>query len=367
MALGAVHNPFEEPVSERQSLGFRYCQRIYGDALYSLAHGDDNEAPSELLKTDWRALCRRYGSEAIFPFPEEVEKLSEEVTYSYSAVWAICTRLAPKRALAVRALQRQMPVKWEISIWNPSIQIRDSAGTVRAPLIMFLTTPMSNPIQSFRVSAPKNLDETILLTLYDAILMERSSATPSAGGIRWRVSLQLGMPRIFPALSQACAALGIHVEPNDESSELGSTQAEWEKSYQGEVFTEAKLIRSLDLFFTRKFSSVPYRKESVREEYQKRWKHNVALNRDPAQQFPLLRALLRFRSGFVQPPGEVECEGLHYADPLLAYWMDKEVTVKLSETSEPRAWVYVGDDVLCEAMARECLRRDGSYMPKPIG
>ncbi len=101
----------------------------------------------------------------------------------------------------------------------------------------------------------------------------------------------------------------------------------------------------------------------MQEQQARDWANLIGYNRDPAWQFPALRCFLPSHNGIIGPDGTVEYDGLHYADELLSYWPGHPVTLRRSESSEAMAWVYLDGEVLCQAMARELRRQDGSYRP----
>jgi hypothetical protein len=63
----------------------------------------------------------------------------------------------------------------------------------------------------------------------------------------------------------------------------------------------------------------------------------------------------------------VAFDGLHYTEDLLTYWPGSRITVKRSEHTEAVLWIYLGGEILCQAMARELARRDGSYRATRAG
>jgi hypothetical protein len=76
------------------------------------------------------------------------------------------------------------------------------------------------------------------------------------------------------------------------------------------------------------------------------------------------RSFLPLHNGMISHDGAVPFDGLHYTDELLLHWAGSSVTFRRSEQTEALIWVYLQDSVLCQAMARELRRRDGSYRPQ---
>ena len=82
---------------------------------------------------------------------------------------------------------------------------------------------------------------------------------------------------------------------------------------------------------------------------------------------PALRQLLPVHPGTIDADGAVEFDGLHYEDDLLKYWPGHRVQLRRSEQAEATAWVYLDGEVLCQAMARELRRKDGTHRPNRPG
>jgi hypothetical protein len=113
-----------------------------------------------------------------------------------------------------------------------------------------------------------------------------------------------------------------------------------------------------DSYLHKAYSYSPLRS---REERDREYLHLVGYNRDPVWQCPALRHFLPLHGGSIARDGAVPYDGLHYADELLTYWAGAPVTFRRSEQMEALIWIYLDGDLLCQAMARELQRRDGSY------
>jgi hypothetical protein len=110
-----------------------------------------------------------------------------------------------------------------------------------------------------------------------------------------------------------------------------------------------------------------YGPRTEHKEHQRDYAHLMGYNRDPAWQFPALRRLLPAQSGIIAEDGSVEYNGLHLEHDLLTYWGGHHVTVRRSLQSDAAAYIYIDNDILCLAMARELRRRDGSHRTKRTG
>jgi hypothetical protein len=120
------------------------------------------------------------------------------------------------------------------------------------------------------------------------------------------------------------------------------------------------MVECAQLFDTYLFKIYGYSPEREKEKRREQWRRLNGYNRDPSTVLPLLREFLPKYQGVIKH-GAIQVNGLHYKHPLLAYWPEAQVTIRVSLEAESRCWVYIGGDVLCEARARELRRRDGSY------
>src|SRR5258708_455384 len=77
----------------------------------------------------------------------------------------------------------------------------------------------------------------------------------------------------------------------------------------------------------------------------------------------MLRAFLPQHPSAITAEGTVPFDGLHYTHELLLYWPGSPVTLCRSPYAEATAWIYLGEEILCQAQAQELRRHDGSYRP----
>ncbi|MCG3207601.1 MAG: hypothetical protein FOGNACKC_01201 [Anaerolineae bacterium] len=59
--------------------------------------------------------------------------------------------------------------------------------------------------------------------------------------------------------------------------------------------------------------------------------------------------LLNRESARINRAGVIELGHSRFVHPLLAYWPDTPVTIRCSPDDETLIWVYIGDNILCEA------------------
>ena len=159
----------------------------------------------------------------------------------------------------------------------------------------------------------------------------------------------------------ACKRLAIAVErPNDTKAFLGSLHEEWWRDMSGGLYSQEQLALLFDNFLHRIRGFGPRR---VQEEKGREFAHLIGYSRDPACMFLELRNLLPPHPCATHTDGTVEVDGLHYWDKLLTYFPRRAVIFRQSAHAEARAWIYLNGEILCEAMATELRRQDGTHRP----
>ena len=138
----------------------------------------------------------------------------------------------------------------------------------------------------------------------------------------------------------------------------------WTRDLARKVLSASDFALILDNYLAKVHGHGPRNAEAMRS---RELVNLIGFNRDPAWQFPALRQFLPMHPSIIDADGAVEFDGLHYEDDLLRYWPDHPVMLRRSEQAEATAWVYLGDGILCQAMARELRRKDGSYRPHRPG
>jgi hypothetical protein len=139
---------------------------------------------------------------------------------------------------------------------------------------------------------------------------------------------------------------------------MGDLQQLWADLRTRLAVAPARWAVVFESALNRAYGTSPLR---TREEADHRFGRLTGYRRDPASLVPALRALLPLREAEILQEGEVLYDGLHYADDLLSHFAGSRVAVRRSEHTEAVIWVYLDGEILCQAMARELARRDGSY------
>lgn len=278
----------------------------------------------------------------------------------YEAVWAICLYLEDRRALTCHATLQHLDSAWWVVKLVPDIHLQDKAGAPDRAVVACVSDTAR--VLAFRVTPEEQFEVNVSLSIYDAIVSQRQPSAEGAAGLIWHVPKHLLSDMdISGACRRACAAVHIEVELAPTRSPLmESWQANWTRDLSGRPFREEQFAAVFDNYLSKRYGYGPRTAQRQRD---RDFMHLIGYNRDPAEQLAALREFLPLQPGVITEDGVVEYDGLHYADELLTYWIDHPVTLRRSESAEAVAWVYLDDEMLCQAMARELKRKDGSYRP----
>lgn len=393
-----MSNPFLANSELNGQLQLELCQRIHFAALQSAAQGRFQNLPPTLNVGEIKALAYIAGASAYLFHPKQVEAIFKGVTLgvyqeidrlycsrlgrsvemiskildamakeaqakpvTFEAVWAICLYLDERRrSLADVTVKREEKGWWLFPV-SPNVWLKQRQSVALAkPTLLSIVDAQTMGVLAFRVCTQESLEQASRLVIYDAIAAQRKPSTESRDGLIWFIPTRLETALVLePDKVDICANLGIEVTDDDKRmSIIEDLQHSWWRDISGRVLSENELAMFFDnyLYKSSGFSPLRSRTEMARE--------CVNLNgysKDPAGQFPALRALLPISTAFVDSAGRVRLDGLTYEDPLLRYWIGQEVQVRRSAHFEATAWIYVNNDVLCEAKARELQRTNGSY------
>ncbi len=145
----------------------------------------------------------------------------------------------------------------------------------------------------------------------------------------------------------ACAQMQIRVQRREAPFPLPAVlRGEWASDLKGRHLEKDHLSVLFDNYLDKLHGHGPL---STRQQHERKFARQAGYNRDPDELFPALRNLLPLRHGQVTADGVVECDSLCYAHDLLVYWPGQPVTLRRSEYSRSTAWVYLEDEVLCQA------------------
>jgi hypothetical protein len=394
-------NPFRSTSVFNLPLTLSVCQQMHAAALLRAARGmEADTVPSSVPVARLRELLHRFGPEVCLAHPAEIEQRFRGVTLSVyeriealycsrlarsiqmvtrildamarcanrprvheEAIWAICLYLDERRLQQTSVTTEQLDATWWIGAIVPGAPTTAEGGddddASHSALVGVIDVSHSR-LLAFRRGMHGSEAELSALSLYDALVNARHPHVLGAGGLVWQVPTHLVTPGTLSETCKAsCASLGIRIEHASYHLPLiEDLQQLWTDLRTRLVVAPARWAVVFDSALNRAYGTSPLR---TREETDHRFGHLTGYRRDPASLVPALRALLPLRDAEILQEGEAPYDGLHYADDLLSHFPGLHVSVRRSEQTEAAIWVYLDGEILCQAMARELARRDGSY------
>jgi hypothetical protein len=397
------NNPFELLAGEKP-LDRDLCQRLHYEALVRAARGwHPQEVPSTVDLARLRELGQLLGSEVYLFHPEVVEKVfggismgvyrlivelycsrlersigmvwriaqvlareAERAEIAYEAVWALCLHLEERLRHETEVTLERDAATWWLASLSCGGADGSELGASGPRRIVCLLDVTRQTVLAFRIVSPQQVVDAYGLVLYDALVGKRRPGRDAAGGLSWLVPQRLIIEQnALQGYREGCARLGIAIETQREWSAFFHTL---ETGFQREISSRGlgadRWAEAFDSYLHKAYGYSPLR---VREERDREFSNLVGYNRDPAWQCPALRSFLPLHNGSISQDGTLRYDDLHYADGLLTYWVGAPVTFRRSEQMEALIWVYLEGDLLCQALARELRRSDGSYRPSRPG
>jgi hypothetical protein len=400
-------NPFCDVSAFNKPLKAETCQQIRVNALRRVTRNPKAYAlPPGISVDGLREQARRFGQQVFLAHPQDIERLFKGVTFSvYRAIESLyCSRLG-RTYETVNLILRHMaleagvsPVEteavWAICMHLEELRVQRSAVTVERPssiwrlvhlalsnasersdvhacretqlLAALIIDTDTTRVLAIRAEEGRGELELSSLALYDAMAFERYPQPLGACGLRWRIPARLIVEGTLPENCQVgCRILGIVIECiSHEMPLINELREAWSNEQQRREIARERRVLVFESLLKQVFGMSPMR---TREEHEHDFGRLVGYSQDPAQVFPALRAFLPEHSAVIDEGGVVVFDGLHYTEDLLSYWIGSRVTVKRSEHTEAVLWVYLEGKILCQAMARELARRDGSYRSTRAG
>ncbi len=399
------NNPFLKASKLNLPLSQDNCQQIHFSALRAAANGlQQSSIPAPVAATyEFLRQNHLYGGEAYLVHPADVDRIFSGVTLAvyktieelyccrlersvqtiyqilnkmaiqagvppleYEAAWAICLYLEERRQANSDVTTERVETIWQVIRLNPDVNIQNGSDVYRPTLVCVLDVNSSR-ILSFRVARDEGeIEESAGLAIYDAIVSQRIPAQDGVAGLVWRLPARLATKTNLPQDTQkALSRMGIRIEPVCVTGPLlESLRGNWDADLADRILQKNHFNVIFDNYLQKIHGYGPrHTQQNLKYEFA----HLIGYNRDPAWQFPTLRQLLPPRSTFITADGKAEYDGLHYEDKLLAYWPRHQIVLRRSEEAEAVAWVYLAGQILCQAMALELRRRDGSYRPNRPG
>ncbi|NWJ94201.1 MAG: hypothetical protein HXX20_00295 [Chloroflexi bacterium] len=399
-----MENPFLNKSLLNSPLQFDLCAQIHFSALYGVRHKlQVDEIPDNIPISQLCQEAKLKGREIYLAHPTDIYQIFEGVTLavyntieelycsrlnrsikmvwlilekmaieagspelSYEAVWAICQYLGRLRKVYSDTTLEVYQSEWLVVKITPSVYIQQSESICFKPSVVCIIDTLSIKVIAFRVGKEEETEENIALSIYDAIEACRQPGREGAGGLVWQIPEQLlSNISVSDRIQRACAGIGISIQSvANRMPILNALQGVWTGDLTGKRLSYNKFMSLLDTYLENVHGHGPL---INREKRSQELKQFVGYNRDPAWQFPALRYLLPQHAGIISQNGTVEFDGLHYTSDLIKYWHNHEVTLRRSEMEEAVAWIYLDGEILCQAVASELIRADGSYRPNRLG
>jgi len=394
-------NPFRSTSVFNLPLTLEVCQQMHAAALLRVARGMEMDAVPGSVSVAWlRELVHRFGTEVCLMHPAEIEHRFRGVTLSVyqriealycsrlarsiqmvtrivdamarcvsrprvheEAIWAICLYLDERRLQQTSVTTEQLDATWWIGEIVPGAPATAEGGdkedASRSVLVGVIDVSHAR-LLAFRQGAHGSNAELTALSLYDALVNARHPHPQGTGGLVWQVPTRLvATGTLSKTCKASCASLGMKIERASSPAPLiEDLQQLWTDLRTRLVVVPARWAVVFDSALNRAYGTSPLR---TREEADHRFGRLTGYQGDPASLVPALRALLPLHDASISQKGEVLHDGLHYVDDLLSNFPGSHVSVQRSEQTEAAIWVYLDGEILCQAMARELARRDGSY------
>ncbi|NNJ13454.1 hypothetical protein EKD04_024315 [Chloroflexales bacterium ZM16-3] len=399
-----MNNPFLSRSVLNAHLQQETCQQIFFAALNTADRGSLPPPPS--LAADiaqLQQLKRLYGPSVYLLHPAEIERIFRGVTLSIyqaierlyvdrlgrsittlthmlnamanradvphlepEAVWAIALYLDGIHRNEVEVSFRNTEGAWQIAHIQLAARLVVADGAVVAPSMVVVLDCETTHVLSYRLMRHSFDAIAHTLVLYDALIGQRTPDQDGAAGLRWDIPRRIEVvSEVSDEVRAICQTLDLELAATTNRHPLlAEIEMAWQQ-VQAALYTPQQLALTFDTYLSTQHGYGPRREAKQRR---RAYAGLIGYNRDPAWQMPALRLLLPAYQAVTDAHGQVEHDGLHYADDLLALFPNTPVTLRLSLYSESTAWVYLDGEILCEAKAQELRRRDGTYRDRrPAG
>ncbi len=396
-------NPFFDRSLLDGPLQQEFCQRIHYEALISASRGQHTEElPATVNLTHLRQRARAFGRDSYLIDPRAIAEMFTGVTLAvyktiealycsrlerrigrvwriinamasqsaatpiaYEAVWAICIHLDEQRARMTDVTVELLNTTWWVTYFLCDDVPEELVCSRQKRCIICVVENSPFNVLAFGATDGQPSGEDYASVLYDAIVLQRRPHRHGKAGLVWRVPKRLIVEEALPQeYRQGCTSMGMVVEESHGTLPcVQHVQENWIREYTVGKLRADRWAEGFDSYLQKVYGASPLRK---REQLDREFGQRVGYSSDPSWLFPALRSLLPERAGYIQD-GTVSYDGLHYEDDLLSYWSGSSITLRRSAQTEACIWVYLHSEILCQAMARELRRLDGSYRPHRPG
>lgn len=292
-----------------------------------------------------------------------VEPLQDE------AVWAICMFLNDLRQQNTSMTIQKSDASWAIMSMTLAVETTAADGAISRPSLILVLDLSQDRVTAFKTVSTEAREEYIDLAFYDALTAARRPCFDDEAGLAWLLpkTLLVDPLDMNSWLKRACAELSIEVATTlsgavlERSKTLRDIQGFWSALHSRPQ--RAMSASRFELVFDRSLFSIQGTEPKRAKEAKLQQFSNLrGYSQDPASMLPALRWLLPVIDTEVVN-GSMLHRDLHYTHDLLQLWPGRLAQLRVSAESEARAWVYFGNEVVCEAFAVELRRKDGSYRP----
>jgi hypothetical protein len=386
-------NPFLPSDSEQFALREEEYQLLYLEAVQkAIQRGKRSETPTTLPLDRLRDVVKKHGLESALLHPTDLATLFAGISHSvyrtiadfycshlgrsipmvwklldamarqaqvpspsYEAVWACCFSFEQRRREMLTIKAERGSATWWLGQLELNCLIRMSARESKlivSPVLCYIADSSTGQMLANGIAPKDASEEHNSLMLYEAILLQRRPAKNAATGLVWHLPQRLVTTfSLSMDCQKACRALGIVIECLQESPTFAQAlQSNWADTLTGRVLLPQQCLLLLEAYLIRYAPPGPAR---LQEERAREYGHLLSYQRDATWHFPLLRAFLPRREATITMEGTLIFQGLHYADPLLAYWTSALVSLRFSPGFDALIWVYLEGEILCQAYARE--------------
>lgn len=280
----------------------------------------------------------------------------------YEAVWALCISLEAQRHASIDVSIERGQECWYVGTTTLDLIWQERDGSERKhPSVLCVVDLARRCLLSYQLASQDDTQQQQMsLAFYTAVCSLRRPHQQAPTGVLWHLPKQLITEALLPSESlTACRRLGIPV--NTEASQhpfLQTLQTIWASELAGRTLSHDHSMRLLDRSLEKTFGNGPLH---VQAQHDQVYAHLSGYSQEPEWLFPLLRVFLPERSSMITSEGMIEIDDLHYADDLLQYFVGRSVTVRRPKGADAHLWVYLEQDILCQAKAHELRRHDGTY------
>ncbi len=294
---------------------------------------------------------------------ERMARCAHLPTIHEEAIWAICTYLEEHRLQETRVTTHMLPATWWVGVIAQQARNQapdDRENPAHDETLVGVIDVSSSRVLTLRVGASQAVTDLCSLALYDALMTTREPHPQGAGGLTWHVPNCLVTPGLAPLeWTISCASLGVKIEQSaSRAPYIEEVRQLWTDLPSRRNVTGVQWAVFFDSALNRVYGNSPLR---AREQADHRFRHLTGYRRDPASLVPALRELLPKFEAVISQEGEVLSDSLHYVDELLPYFSGERITLRRSEETEAVIWVSLDGEIITQAIARELVRRDGSY------